>query len=519
MQSDWASGPAGSGEWDGLYPDILPADQERGMVAERWEVTDPNTMVIHIRQGVHFQNKAPAFGREVTAYDVEFSLLQGWTVPTAYAARNYLVSEHFVNGSAVEGIKATDKWTIVIKAQPGKLGSVYEIATTYFSNVIVPPEWLKYDMNDWRNAGGTGAFMVTDYVAASSITYQRNPDYWGKDPLFPENQLPYLDGFKELIIPDASTRMAAMRTGKLDILSGNSVAAGAFAWEDAIQLRKSSPELQSRNFVGVAQTLFMRVDKPELPWNDVRVRRALNMAIDKQAIKEDLFGGHAEIFVYPVLESLKATADLWIPLEQYPEVARKLFEYHPEEARQLMKDAGYPNGFKAEIITRAPDVDMLSIVANYWKKNLNVDMEIKVVEPGVWTNYELNFKNKPNMLMGSVSPSSPMKLISVRPGRQDRNSSVITDPYVEEVFFKAMANYFDPPARAKVLREFFPYIWEHAWFIQFPAPEFSIFWQPWVKNYYGVIYTGYYLGGPGRQDVPKYIWLDRDMKQAMTGGR
>jgi peptide/nickel transport system substrate-binding protein len=102
-----------------------------------------------------------------------------------------------------------------------------------------PPETVaKYgDMKDWQNAVGTGPFMLTDYVSGSSITFARNPDYWMKDPLHPQNQLPYVDGVKLLIIPDTSTALSALRTGKLDVME-------AVVWDDTVSLKKTSPDLQ-----------------------------------------------------------------------------------------------------------------------------------------------------------------------------------------------------------------------------------------------------------------------------------
>ena len=82
---------------------------------------------------------------------------------------------------------------------------------------IYPPEVIEEhgDAQDWRNLVGTGPYMLTDWVKDSSVTYTKNPNYWGYDEKFPENRLPYLDEVKSLIIPDSSTLLAALRTGKI----------------------------------------------------------------------------------------------------------------------------------------------------------------------------------------------------------------------------------------------------------------------------------------------------------------
>ena len=70
-------------------------------------------------------------------------------------------------------------------------------------------------MQDWKTAVGTGPWMLTDWVKGSALTYTKNPNYWGHDEKFPEHRLPYLDEVKMLIIPEFSTRLAALRAGRI----------------------------------------------------------------------------------------------------------------------------------------------------------------------------------------------------------------------------------------------------------------------------------------------------------------
>jgi peptide/nickel transport system substrate-binding protein len=111
-----------------------------------------------------------------------------------------------------------------------------------------------------------------------------------KDPLRPENSLPYLDGVRWIVIPDYSTRVAAMRTDKADYIRQISL-------EDRNSLLQSKPQLQYRaSLDNTGYLIYMRIDKPELPFHDIRVRQALSMAIDRQAIKKDFYLGDAENF-------------------------------------------------------------------------------------------------------------------------------------------------------------------------------------------------------------------------------
>ena len=112
--------------------------------------------------------------------------------------------------------------------------------------------------------------MLTDYVNASSLTFARNPNYWRTDPigLGKGNQLPYAESVKILIIADASTRLASVRTAKNDVMH-------LVNWEDAASIQSTTPQLKYKKYLAeAANGIFMRTDKPELPFKDIKVRRA-----------------------------------------------------------------------------------------------------------------------------------------------------------------------------------------------------------------------------------------------------
>ena len=142
------------------------------------------------------------------------------------------------------------------------------------ANDIECPEAVKQwgNLNDWHHAIGTGPFILTDFVSGSSATLVKNPNYWGYDERYPQNQLPYVDTLKFLIIPDNATALAAMRTGKIDVMDGMSL-------QDAQSMKKTNPEILQIPIPGTdATSIDPRNDKA--PFNDIRVREAMQMAID-----------------------------------------------------------------------------------------------------------------------------------------------------------------------------------------------------------------------------------------------
>jgi peptide/nickel transport system substrate-binding protein len=110
---------------------------------------------------------------------------------------------------------------------------------------VWPKEWLqKYGLgNEWNEQVGTGPYYVTDWVNNSVLSLKRNDNYWEKNPVGPGkgDQLPYMEAIKYYIIPDGSTQLASMRTGKADMMS----TFFSFAREDALSLLQTNPILST----------------------------------------------------------------------------------------------------------------------------------------------------------------------------------------------------------------------------------------------------------------------------------
>jgi len=125
----------------------------RGQLAESWEQPDPLTIIFHIRQGVHWHDKAPMNGRELDASDIEYNLHRvtalggGFTEPSPTG---------WIKDLPIESIAATDKWTVVVKLKEPSLQALMNLALAQ-TGTILPPEVIKQqgDVKDWRNLVGT----------------------------------------------------------------------------------------------------------------------------------------------------------------------------------------------------------------------------------------------------------------------------------------------------------------------------------------------------------------------------
>src|SRR5712691_13028942 len=239
-------------------------------LAERWEQPDDTTYVFHLRQGVKWHNKPPVNGRELVAEDVKFTFERFLREP-GNAARYML--------EPVDRVEVVDRYTVKFLLKEPFVWLVNVLANPLSMWIIAPEVVEKYgDLKKAEHAIGTGPFMLERYEPNVKTVFRRNPDY------FLPGQ-PYVDGVEWLVVDDASAGLAMYRTGQLD--------AGPWHWwavrqQDVEALKKTHPHLMYQDFLSnVSHAIWMATDQP--PFNDVRVRRAISQAIDRQAIIDAVF--------------------------------------------------------------------------------------------------------------------------------------------------------------------------------------------------------------------------------------
>jgi len=335
----------------------------------------------------------------------------------------------------------------------------------------------------------------------------KNPTYWQTDPVGQGkgNQLPYIDGYNLLIIPDASTRQAALRAGKVDQLN-------AFSFEDAELMRKTNPELLEFETaaLGSMSTIYWRTDVP--PFDDIRVRQAAMMATDFEGIRKNVNHGLGQYHTYP-FEYSKPYAGLYLSLgdPEMPESVKELFSYNPEKAKQLMIEAGYPDGFKTEALVTQPEVDYFSILKDMWSK-IGIDMTLDVRESGTKSSITRKFGHKAVTTGGRGPTSIFYTSPTLVPGSRV-NLSIVDDPIFNETMPKirlaAVTEGQDEAMR--LMKEIQPHLLSQAYAMPVPyIPRYTFAW-PWVKNYSGELTLGYFVG----DFWATYIWLDQDLKKEM----
>ncbi len=511
LTMDWTRGPAGSGITNLTTGANYVEDHLGLMLAEAWSMPQVGVWKLQIRRGVHYQQTNTDAGRlmngrEMTVDDVVSSWNRLKADPRSWGN----VSQPAIMKAS--SIEKTGQWEVTIKTPVEPWTSfTWVVYGAGFLRQYPPEVVAKYgDVQDWRNSVGTGPFILLDFVPGSSLTFKKNPNYWGTDPVGPGkgNQLPYADAYKQLVIPDLSTRLAALRTGKIDFMSD-------IVLDDAATLMKANPDMKYvSSLSNNPWVIGMRRDKADNPLSNVKVRQALMLATDFEAFKKDLFKGQADIDIYPVN---KQVASLYAPLTEMPQTLQDLFKYSPDKAKQLLRDAGYPNGFKTSVVTvnTAERIDELSIFKGMWAK-VGIDLTIDPKESGVYTSIA-NARSHENMIYRSPFQTFSIQLfLSGLRGSSTFNGSYVDDPigsdsFIEERYNRLQQNIFvDNPAAYKAYRELKPYVLENVFYIPRPTPYTYVFWWPWLNNYYG-------QGTPTMMPfgLAKFFWIDQALKQQM----
>jgi peptide/nickel transport system substrate-binding protein len=483
---------------DGKFPFVneayLPADSLRGELAESWEwQQEPLGLRIKLRSGVMFPEKPGVMqSRELVADDVV----------NAFNRLNASPRKPPGYFSHIEKVEATGPHEVLFTLKNYAADWDARFGWGFYS-AIYPHEVADAGMADWRHANGSGPFALSDFVAGNSRTYTKNPTYWDTETIGgAAYKLPFLNSVVIHTIKDQATWIAALRTGKLDILE-------SFGWQDVESLKKTAPQLQWHRWLSqYGQFIALRVDQ-DGPFKDIRVRRALNMAVNKPEIVSSYYNGNAELFAYPEPPSFTGYFE---PLEKMPTSVQALFAYNPDGAKKLLAEAGYPNGFSFRVMvcSCSPDhMDLLPMVAAYLEQ-VGVKLEIQPLDYGAFLGAMTKRTMTPGYFMNSgyVDPLNTVAK-NFTTGQQ-WNASGWSDPAFD-ANMKAVFTEPDEAKRQASVRELTREILDQAPYIWLPVPYRYTAWWPWVRNYGGELRAGAARPGP----IYARIWIDQAMKKSM----
>ena len=295
--------------------EIVPA------LAESWEVSDDGLeYTFNLREGVTWQSTEDFTpSREFNADDVIFSFRRQWQEDHPYfdvSGGSYEYFNAMDMGNLLKSIEKVDDYTVKFVLNKPEAPFIANLAMDFAS--ILSAEYADKMMEAGTpekvdlNPVGTGPFQLVDYQKDAVIRYKAHPDYWnGKAPL---------DNLIFAITPDASVRYQKLKAGECHVMPyPNPADLEAMGNDDAINLMQ-----QEGLNVG-----YLAFNTEKEPFTDKKVRQALNMAIDKQAIIDIVFQGAGKVAKNPIPPTIWSYNE---DIEDYP--------YDPEKAKQLLEEAG-----------------------------------------------------------------------------------------------------------------------------------------------------------------------------------
>jgi peptide/nickel transport system substrate-binding protein len=491
------------------------SDFVKGQLALSWEFSDPSTFVVHLRQGVHWQNIAPANGREFTAADVAFHYNRiygvggGFTKPSPEAVTNGQAYQTLIS------VTATDKYTVVFKWGTPNPEFILETqmqvsnSVNCLENSDAVTQWG--DVNDWHHAIGTGPFILSDFVSGSSATLVKNPNYYGYDERYPQNHLPYVDELKILVIPDNATALAGLRTGKIDVQDG-------VTFQDVQSVQKTNPEILVATNPSInCVTISPRVDIA--PFTDIKVREAMQLALDLPTIAKTYYNGHA-LATPCTLTSYYLTG--WgFPYDQWPQDLKDQYAYNPTAAKKLLADAGFPNGFKTTLIAdTASDVNLMQVVKSYFL-SIGIDMDIQTMDSATFATYvQGSHKNQALAIRSAGNLGltyEPITQLNRLHTGASSNFGMINDPVNDAFYAKALAANSVADVK-QILTDANKYVTQQHFVISLLQYDNFALYQPWLKGYNGQLYGAGLINPSGLPMLSFYqarYWIDQNLKKSM----
>lgn len=349
-------GAVSGAAWNGrefFYDSLVMWDQDLNPIpglAESWETDEEGSYIFHLRKGVKFHN-----GNEMTAADVKYSMDMAVAPPEPGVAIGILAT--------IAGADIVDDYTVKIntaKVDPTLLGN---LAWGRYTAIV--PENFYDTYNALSEAVGTGPMKLVEYVQDDVVVMEAFPDFWG-------DGIPCINKLTLKTLTEEQTRVAALRSGEID--------GGTFTADIAMTLEGDDSLTILEGLVSTPNVIQFQTAEADVPWRDARVRQAVNKVVDRELIRQNVFGGKAEV-----------TGAIPPGYGDYPLTPEKLTELYANDvdaAKQLMIDAGFEDGFEVELqaIAAPRSYTQNAEIVSEAVKQLNIDAKVVPLEIGTFAD-------------------------------------------------------------------------------------------------------------------------------------
>jgi peptide/nickel transport system substrate-binding protein len=396
-----------------VYQQLVTFDengQAQPELAESWENPDDTTFIFHLREGVTFHS-----GHPLTAADVKFTF-DRLIDP---ATKSVWVSQF----EPVASIEATDDRTVTFKLKQPYGPFLATLSGDY--SAIVPQ-----DAGDLTaTMVGTGPFALAEWTRDVQTVLKANPTYW-------EAGLPLVGDLTYKILPDEAARLAAIRTGEIGLTSLASPAAVSLASrQDGVQVVTQE----------TTDYYLLGINCAKAPLDNPKVRQALSLAVDRNAILQAVFFGEGKV-TGPVVPTL---GDWATPVEQLPLYSRDL-----DQAKALLAEAGLADGFDLPILASPyyPEFVNIALVIQSQLKEAGINVTLDQVEWGTFIDRWINRDFSTFVSYNSSGNDPDRALYPAFHTGGSVNAFQFTDPEVDRLLDEGRAT-VDPAARRPIYQQ------------------------------------------------------------------
>jgi len=447
-----------------LFNGLVRFDRELNLqpdIAEKWEVSeDGKIYTFFLHPGIRFSN-----GREVTADDVKYSFERVLN-PTTRSPRTWVFdrikgAQEFMKNQAQEVSGITVKSAYLLTIHLTKPFGPFLSLLTLTTAAVVPKEEVKKWGADFSfHVVGTGPFILQEWQHSQHLCLISNPKYFRSSP--------HIKGIVYRIIPEDLTTIVEFEINNLDIIR---IPASEFHKYYTHPGKRSVKEQPGLNIY------YLGLNCQQPPLNDIRVRQAICLAIDREKIRTTLFEKRGLLASGPVPPLLRKS---FPPLKDY-------FPYNPTRSRELLKEAGYPEGFPLTItITALPEVlDIVEVIQQYLQE---VGIKVSIVQLE-WSSFkEVVARGKAQVFWLSWWADYPdaenflFPLFHSSNWGAGGNRSFYKNPAVDLLIEKAQQEP-DETTRIRLLHEAEKIIIQEAPVIFFWNQTDYYLTQPWVNNF------------------------------------
>jgi peptide/nickel transport system substrate-binding protein len=415
-------------------------------LAESWETKDDGTQIVFkLRKGVKWH---PPVSRELTADDVKFSYER-------------LLKECPSKGdfASIKDVEVIDKYTVAFHCDPPNAGLLASMGGSY--GMIVCKEAVEEYGGLQSHAVGTGPFILEEWVVESETRLRKNPDYFVEG-------LPYVDRVIMKIIPEESSIVAGLRSGTIDhaMLEDNK---NYLLLEDSENLTPYRTSRLGYDMIQINHAV------PPFDVGDALVSQAVSWAVDRREVIEVVTQGLASLTapLTPRMEQWQLPKEKWLPF----------YEPDLEKAKELLAEAGVPNGFKTSlwVIPTFPTMVSGAQVVQANLKRIGIDVEIENVEYAVWIKRFLakEFAMTMNLTGGFADPDAVFSRLFYSEGLNLMNAA---SPEMDRLLEEGRVT-FDQAKRKEIYDKIQLLILEHGWQIWLFCPDMIDFTQNYVKGF------------------------------------